>query len=61
MPASDLSLLIEAARKAGEVAAGFAAAAAKRWAEPGGPGPGNGGGRAENHPVAGGRRGGRPG
>ncbi|MEQ9674853.1 MAG: 3'(2'),5'-bisphosphate nucleotidase CysQ [Roseovarius indicus] len=39
MPASDLSLLIEAARKAGEVAAGFAAETAKRWDKPGGLGP----------------------
>lgn len=39
MPASDLALLIEAARAAGEVAAGFAAKTARRWDKPGGLGP----------------------
>ncbi|MEQ8921079.1 MAG: 3'(2'),5'-bisphosphate nucleotidase CysQ, partial [Roseovarius sp.] len=39
MPGSDLALLIDAARQAGEVAAGFAAETAKRWDKPGGLGP----------------------
>ncbi|KZY37399.1 3'(2'),5'-bisphosphate nucleotidase CysQ [Roseovarius sp. HI0049] len=39
MPGNDLALLIEAARQAGEVAAGFAAETAKRWDKPGGLGP----------------------
>lgn len=39
MPESDLSLLIKAARKAGELAAGFAAETARRWEKPGGLGP----------------------
>lgn len=39
MPATDLPLLIEAARAAGEVAAGFAAGTARRWDKPDGLGP----------------------
>ncbi len=39
MPASDLALLIEAARAAGQVALGFAAETARRWDKPGGLGP----------------------
>ncbi|EDM70004.1 inositol monophosphatase family protein [Roseobacter sp. AzwK-3b] len=39
MPASDLGLLIDAARAAGDVAMGFAGPQAKRWDKPGGLGP----------------------
>ena len=39
MPATDLSLLIEAAEKAGEIATGFTGTQAKRWDKPGGAGP----------------------
>lgn len=39
MPATDLALLIEAARAAGEVALGFAGRGAKSWEKPGGLGP----------------------
>lgn len=39
MPATDLSLLIEAARKAGEIASRYAAQDAKSWDKPDGTGP----------------------
>ena len=39
MPATDLPLLIRAARDAGQVALGFADGRAKRWDKPGGAGP----------------------
>jgi len=39
LPESDLALLVEAARAAGRVAAGFAAKTARRWDKPGGLGP----------------------
>ncbi|GAB4284972.1 MAG: 3'(2'),5'-bisphosphate nucleotidase CysQ [Roseovarius sp.] len=39
MPESDLALLIEAARVAGEVALSFAGDTARRWDKPGGAGP----------------------
>lgn len=39
MPASDLPLLVDAARKAGHVATGFCGKTAQRWDKPGGLGP----------------------
>ena len=39
MPASDLPLLIDAARIAGRVATSFAGKSAQRWDKPGGAGP----------------------
>ncbi|MEX0280687.1 MAG: 3'(2'),5'-bisphosphate nucleotidase CysQ [Arenibacterium sp.] len=39
MPATDLSLLIEAARAAGETARGFSGRAARQWEKPDGAGP----------------------
>ncbi|WP_294620462.1 3'(2'),5'-bisphosphate nucleotidase CysQ [uncultured Roseovarius sp.] len=39
MPASDLSLLIDAAREAGEIATRYTGESAKRWDKPGGLGP----------------------
>lgn len=39
MPAADLSLLIEAAQKAGEIALTFTGPEARRWEKPGGGGP----------------------
>ena len=39
MPATDLSLLIEAARAAGRIATGFAGQSARRWDKPGNAGP----------------------
>ncbi|SFD85748.1 myo-inositol-1(or 4)-monophosphatase [Sulfitobacter brevis] len=39
MPAHDLPLLIDAARKAGQVATGYAGATAQRWDKPDGAGP----------------------
>lgn len=39
MPATDLDLLIDAARAAGDIALGFAATRARRWDKPGGAGP----------------------
>ena len=39
MPAPDLSLLVAAAREAGEIAAGYAGPTARRWDKPGGAGP----------------------
>lgn len=39
MPAPDLSLLVEAAREAGEIAKGFTGRTARRWDKPDGAGP----------------------
>ena len=39
MPATDLPLLIEAARAAGKVALGYVGTTARRWDKPGGAGP----------------------
>ena len=39
MPATDLPLLIDAARQAGEIASGYAGKTASRWDKPGGAGP----------------------
>ncbi len=39
MPATDLSLLIEAAREAGRIATGYTGRTARRWDKPGGAGP----------------------
>lgn len=39
MPATDLSLLIDAAREAGQIATGYSGQTARRWDKPGGAGP----------------------
>jgi len=60
LPASDLDLLIEAARAAGEVAARFAGPKAKRWDKPGGLGPVTEADMAVNTLLAAHLRGARP-
>lgn len=60
MPATDLALLIDAARAASEVALGFAGGAAKSWDKPGGLGPVTEADIAVNETLAALLRGARP-